>query len=112
MSHLFQAGISTNELGFISVMGVELFFETPSLSASPPSCDDKVPRGYRYHVTEVRFKYYATPVGFHHVHRIRCDTDFRSKLKVFLDQGWKLVDICFATATLPQGGCCILLVYI
>lgn len=76
---------------------------------STPTCEFNVLRRYRYHAAEVHNKYYTSPDGFHHVHRIMCDTDFRGQLKVFLDQGWKLVDICYDTIRLPEGLCSLTL---
>ncbi|KAI0212122.1 hypothetical protein LSAT2_003013 [Lamellibrachia satsuma] len=84
------------------VIGVELFCEMPVPPPSTPTCEFNVLRRYRYHAAEVHNKYYTSPDGFHHVHRIMCDTDFRGQLKVFLDQGWKLVDICYDTIRLPE----------
>lgn len=78
----------------LAVMGVNLFFNMPQ-TASP--CI------WQYHMIRVPTRYTVVPDASQSVQKITSDADWMGQLKLFLDKGWKLVDICMDTTSLADG---------
>ena len=87
-------------------MGVDLFFDMPRHDA---------PQMYAYHTIQVPTMYYINHRDSQISQHLQCDADWTGQLKVFLDKGWKLIDICMDITTLAKGtwvkvyytmGCC------
>lgn len=75
-------------------MGVELFFNVPRHTFATK---------YTYHTVTV-------PATYHIVHditqlsqKVVCDADFLGQLKLFLDAGWKLIDICLDSTAIAES---------
>ena len=75
-------------------MGVDMFFNVP---------EHKLPTIYVYHAIRVQTCYYVVPDVSQQVTQVECDADWMGQLKVFLDHGWKLVDIAIDTTALAEG---------
>ena len=75
-------------------MGVDLFFNLPKRRQLPH---------YRYHTIKVPVRFVVVPDSTQTVQQIECDADWMGQLKIFLDKGWKLVDICIDTTALAEG---------
>ena len=75
-------------------MGVELFFNCPR---------HENPTIYTYHTLYKPTKYSVVPDATGALQQVECDADWMGQLKVFLDKGWKLIDICQDTQALADG---------
>ena len=75
-------------------MGVDLFFNIPR---------HKCPQIYAYHTINVPTRYYINPKESQISNHLVCDADWTAQLKIFLDKGWKLIDICMDATTLASG---------
>ena len=82
-------------MNFFSVMGVDLFFDIPK--KKPES------RRYCYHTINLPVKYKVVPESSKTLQQVDCDADWMGQMKLFLDKGWKLVDICIDTTALADG---------
>ena len=78
----------------LSVVGVELFFNIPK---------HKNPTRYTYHTLKVHANYHIVPDATQTIQQIVCDADYMGQMMLFLNQGWKLVDICMDTTALADG---------
>jgi len=78
------------------VNGVELFFNIPV---------HRLPTVFTYHVITVSAHYHIVADATQTVQQVECSTDFRGQLRLFLNQGWKLVDICIDSAAIADGMC-------
>ena len=76
------------------VLGVDLLFESPEHS-------DAVP--YTYHAVKYPVRFMLVPDPTKSTHTLECDADWMGQLKQFLDEGWKLVDICIDNTALAEG---------
>jgi len=76
------------------VNGVELFFNIPV---------HRLPTVFTYHVITVSAHYHIVADATQTVQQVECSTDFRGQLRLFLNQGWKLVDICIDSAAIADG---------
>ena len=76
------------------MIGVELFFNLPKHSH---------PVLHTYHAAKIPAKYHVVPDATQTVQQIICDADFMGQMRLFLNQGWKLVDICMDTLALAEG---------
>jgi len=79
---------------FLAVMGVELFFNVP-LQLSQIR--------FTYHTVTVTAQYRIVSDATQAVQQVECNADFLGQLKLFLNTGWKLVDICIDTAAIAEG---------
>lgn len=79
---------------FFSVMGVDLFFHLPK---------HEDPVFYTYHTLKVATTYTVVPDVTQSFQQISCDADWMGQMSLFLNQGWKLVDICMDTTALADG---------
>ena len=75
-------------------MGVDLFFNIPRHDN---------PVIYEYHIINVPVKYFTPAREQHVAQHLECNADWMGQMKLFLDKGWKLVDICMDTTTLAHG---------
>ncbi len=75
-------------------MGVELFFNWPR---------HEKPTKYKYHTLRKPIRYSVVPDSTQTLQQIETDTDWMGQLKVFLDRGWRLVDICMDNQALADG---------
>ena len=73
---------------------MELFFNIP--------LHDQ-PTKFSYHAVKINSKYHVVPDATQTIQQIVCDADFMGQMKLFLNQGWKLVDICMDTLALAEG---------
>jgi len=78
------------------VNGVELFFNIPV---------HRLPTVFTYHVITVSAHYHIVADATQTVQQVECSTDFLGQLRLFLNQGWKLVDICIDSAAIADGKC-------
>ena len=76
-----------------AVMGVDLFFNVPKHS----------PVQYTYHTVTIPAMYHIFPDPTQTIQQVVCDADFHGQLKIFLNSGWKLVDICFDSTSIADG---------
>jgi len=81
-------------LVFCAVNGVELFFNTPV---------HRLPKTFTYHVITVSTHYHIVADATDTVQQVECSTDFLGQLRLFLNQGWKLVDICIDYTAIAEG---------
>lgn len=75
-------------------MGVDLFFNVPK---------HENPVRYCYHTIKVPVRYVVVPDATQTIHQIESDADWMGQLKLFLDKGWKLIDICMDATALADG---------
>ena len=75
-------------------MGVDLFFHIPK---------HEDPVNYTYHTLKVATTYTAVPDVTQSFLQIDCDADWMGQMSLFLNQGWKLIDICMDTTALAAG---------
>jgi hypothetical protein len=80
-------------------MGVELFFNVP-LHRSPSR--------FTYHTVTIAAQYQIVTDATQTVQQVECNADFLGQLKLFLNTGWKLVDICIDTSAIAEGIECVL----
>ncbi len=73
---------------------MDLFFHT---------AQHRNPTKYTYHTLRVPTHYTVVPDATQSIQQIDCDADWMGQMKLFLDQGWKLVDICMDTTALADG---------
>jgi hypothetical protein len=78
----------------LSVAGVELFFNVPRHSS---------PSLYTYHTVTVAAQYQIVSDATQTVQQVECTADFLGQLKLFLNTGWKLVDICIDSSAIARG---------
>ena len=76
------------------MIGVDAFIEVPLHSQ---------PDIYSYHAVRYPIRYTATPDPSQTMQQLHCDTDWMGQFKAFLDEGWKLVDICMDSTAIPEG---------
>ena len=48
-------------------------------------------------------RYYTALDATQTTHQVMCDSDFQGQMKLFMNQGWKLIDICIDTMALAEG---------
>ncbi len=80
------------------VLGAELFFNMPRQDRDHPSSR------YVYHTISLPAKYKIVPDATQTIQQITCDADFLGQLTLFLNSGWKLVDICLDFTVIAEGG--------
>jgi len=76
------------------VNGVELFFNAP---VHRPSTI------YTYHVISVSAHYHIVADATQTVQQVECSTDFLGQLRLFLNKGWRLIDICIDATAIADG---------
>ena len=81
-------------LHFRTVIGVELFFNVPR---------HRHPTLYTYHTMKVAANYHIVADATQTIQQILCDADFMGQMMLFLNKGWKLIDICMDTTALAEG---------
>lgn len=64
---------------------MELFFNIPV---------HRLPTVFTYHVITVSAHYHIVPDATQTVQQVECSADFLGQLRLFLNRGWNLVDIC------------------
>ena len=83
-------------------MGVELFFNVPL---------HRFQSRFTYHTVTVPAQYHIVTDATQTVQQVQCDADFLGQLRVFLNQGWKLVDICIDNTAIADGMPCELCIF-
>jgi len=78
----------------VTVNGVELFFNIPV---------HRLPTVFTYHVITVSAHYHIVPDATQTVQQVECSADFLSQLRLFLNRGWNLVDICIDYTAIADG---------
>lgn len=68
-----------------TINGVELFFNIPV---------HRLPTIFTYHIISVSAHYHIVADATQTVQQVECSEDFLGQLRLFLNQGWKLIDIC------------------
>ena len=76
------------------VVGLELFFNLPR---------HPHPTQYVYHTARLKAHYHIVPDVTQTIQQILCDADFMGQMTKYLNNGWKLVDLCMDTAALNEG---------
>jgi len=76
---------------------VELFFNEPLVPAH------RRVTLYTYHVITVPAHYQIVADATQTVQQVECSTDFLGQLRLFLNRGWKLVDICIDSTAIADG---------
>lgn len=77
----------------IIVLGVELFFNVPL---------HQFPSRFTYHTVKVMAEYQIINDSSQSTLQVECNYDFLGQMKVFLKQGWKLVDICIDNSAISE----------
>ena len=76
------------------VLGVELFFNIPI---------HRFQTKYSYHTVTLPAQYHIVSDATQTVQQVQCDADFLGQLRLFLNRGWRLVDICMDTTAIADG---------
>jgi len=61
------------------------------------------PTVFTYHVITVSAHYRIVADATQTVQQVECSADFLGQLRLFLNQGWKLVDICIDSTAIADG---------
>jgi len=80
---------------YFVVNGVELFFNLPVHVRQPTI--------FTYHVVTVSAHYHIVADATQTLQQVECSADFLGQLRLFLNQGWKLVDVCIDSTAIADG---------
>lgn len=86
----------SDHVSLCTVNGVELFFNIPAHHRLPSTL-------FTYHVISVSAQYHVVPDATQTVQQVQCSADLLGQLRLFLNKGWKLVDICIDSTAIADG---------
>jgi len=61
------------------------------------------PTIYTYHTVTIPVTYNISSDDTQTTQQVSCDLNFFGQMKLFLDTGWKLVDICMDSTAIADG---------